>query len=176
MINKRDISMARTTLDMERRYQLGQIQNKVDKSSGKGLSSNDFTNDYKEKVDNNTKARHTHNNVSLLNSLNESMIDSWNTSIKYFDLFDGSSTESIELSSIDYDLFIIVFGDNTYIDSKILPYTSKQFCLSFRKNNEVIEEYYTFSEKNIKKIDTTTNVTIFKVIAFKRGVDLNGGN
>ncbi len=171
MINKRDISMARTTSDMERRYQLGKIPNKVDKTNGKGLSSNDFSNLYKENVDNNTKARHVHNNASLLNSLNEDMISSWNTSLKSFALFDGSSTGNIELSDIDFDLFTIVFGNDAYIESKMIPYTNKQFCLSLTKPSETIKEFYTFSEKNIQKTSATTNITIYKVIAYKKGVD-----
>ena len=42
------------------------ITNKVDKIEGKGLSTEDFTNDYKSQVDNNTSARHTHSNKSVL--------------------------------------------------------------------------------------------------------------
>ena len=42
------------------------IINKVDKIEGKGLSTEDFTNDYKSQVDNNTSARHTHSNKSVL--------------------------------------------------------------------------------------------------------------
>lgn len=37
-----------------------------EKTSGKGLSTNDFTNDYKNKVDSNTSNRHTHTNKSVL--------------------------------------------------------------------------------------------------------------
>lgn len=38
----------------------------VKQVSGKGLSSNDFSNDYKSKVDSNTTARHTHSNKNIL--------------------------------------------------------------------------------------------------------------
>lgn len=37
-----------------------------EKTSGKGLSTNDFTDDYKNKVDSNTSKRHTHTNKSVL--------------------------------------------------------------------------------------------------------------
>ena len=37
-----------------------------EKQTGKGLSTNDFTNDYKSKVDANTTNRHTHTNKSVL--------------------------------------------------------------------------------------------------------------
>lgn len=174
MISKRDISMARTTSDMERRYQLGKIPNKVDKTAGKGLSTNDFTNAYKENVDNNTKARHTHNNVSLLNSLKEANVDRWNkaTTDTIYTLFDGVSIDNIELENIDYDFFVIVYGNDNYIDSKIIYYTDKLFCLSLTTENETFKEFYTFSEKNIQKTSTTENISIFKVIAYKKGVDI----
>lgn len=41
---------------------------KVDKVNGKGLSTNDFTNDYKGQVDSNTQARHTHSNKGVLDN------------------------------------------------------------------------------------------------------------
>jgi len=41
---------------------------KVDAVSGKGLSTNDFTNTYKDNVDANTTARHTHSNKSVLDA------------------------------------------------------------------------------------------------------------
>jgi hypothetical protein len=42
--------------------------NKVDKITGKGLSTNDFTDGYKNAVDSNTNARHTHTNKELLDT------------------------------------------------------------------------------------------------------------
>ena len=43
-----------------------------EKVSGKGLSTNDFTNDYKNKVDSNTSNRHTHTNKSVLDGITAS--------------------------------------------------------------------------------------------------------
>lgn len=43
-----------------------------EKTSGKGLSTNDFTNDYKNKVDSNTSNRHTHSNKSILDGITAS--------------------------------------------------------------------------------------------------------
>lgn len=73
-ISKQDKNGVRTPTDIERRYKLGMLDelgnaeerlenlesNKVDKVTGKNLSSNDFTNAYVDKVDKNTQARHTH--------------------------------------------------------------------------------------------------------------------
>ena len=44
------------------------LDNKVDKVTGKGLSTNDFTDAYKDNVDDNTLARHTHSNKALLDT------------------------------------------------------------------------------------------------------------
>lgn len=44
------------------------LDDKVDKVSGKGLSTNDFTNTYKNNVDANTSARHTHSNKETLDA------------------------------------------------------------------------------------------------------------
>jgi hypothetical protein len=45
-----------------------ELDKKVDKVSGKGLSTNDFTNTYKSNVDANTSARHTHSNKETLDA------------------------------------------------------------------------------------------------------------
>lgn len=48
--------------------QQAELDKKVDKVSGKGLSTNDFTNTYKANVDSNTSARHTHSNKEILDA------------------------------------------------------------------------------------------------------------
>lgn len=48
------------------------LQGKVDVVSGKGLSTNDFTNDYKEQVDKNTNSRHDHSNKTILDNTSAS--------------------------------------------------------------------------------------------------------
>lgn len=52
-------------------------ENKVDKVSGKGLSTNDFTTTYKNNVDANTTARHTHSNINALNAVTDAKIAAW---------------------------------------------------------------------------------------------------
>lgn len=54
------------------------ISGKVDKVTGKELSSNDFTNTYKDNVDSNTNARHTHSNKSTLDGISSTDITNWN--------------------------------------------------------------------------------------------------
>lgn len=47
------------------------VKDKVDKVTGKGLSTNDYTNDEKTKVTENTKARHSHSNKALLDAYDQ---------------------------------------------------------------------------------------------------------
>lgn len=48
---------------------------KVDIIDGKQLSTNDFTNDYKSKVDSNTTTRHSHSNKSLLDTYTQTEVN-----------------------------------------------------------------------------------------------------
>ena len=45
--------------------------------TGKGLSTNDFTNTYKSNVDSNTTARHTHSNKSVLDGISSTKVSNW---------------------------------------------------------------------------------------------------
>ena len=53
------------------------LEDKVDKVTGKGLSSNDFTTTYKQAVDSNTSNRHTHSNKSVLDGITSGKIETW---------------------------------------------------------------------------------------------------
>ena len=54
------------------------ISGKVDKETGKGLSTNDFTSTYKDNVDSNTSARHSHSNKTVLDGISSTDITNWN--------------------------------------------------------------------------------------------------
>lgn len=54
------------------------LSNKVDKVAGKGLSTNDFTDGYKNAVDANTNARHTHSNKTVLDGITSTDVSNWN--------------------------------------------------------------------------------------------------
>ena len=54
------------------------LSEKVNKIEGKGLSTNDFTNEYKNNVDSNTNARHTHSNKSVLDNISSNDVSNWN--------------------------------------------------------------------------------------------------
>lgn len=57
-----------------------QLATKVDKVSGKGLSTNDFTNDYLSQVTSNTASRHTHSNKQTLDTITSTQ-EEFNTAI-----------------------------------------------------------------------------------------------
>ena len=55
------------------------LAGKVDKVYGKGLSTNDFTDAYKNAVDANTAARHTHSNKSVLDGITSDKVAAWDS-------------------------------------------------------------------------------------------------
>ena len=58
------------------RTNITNLQNdKVSKVDGKGLSTNDFTDNYKLQVENNTAARHIHNNKTLLDTYTQTEVN-----------------------------------------------------------------------------------------------------
>lgn len=180
MLNKRDVSRSRTPTDTERKYQLDSIPNKVDKEKGKGLSSNDFTNNYKNQIEVNSKNRHNHNNMSILNSISQDTLDGINLIIKQpqlYVLFEGNS-KKIELldNPINYDMMAVIYGNDTFSAVKwIFAANDMQFYISLDidQNN---------AEKSLCSILGTTlisdSLNIQKVIAFKfrKGVVVNGSN
>ena len=67
------------------------LANKVDKVTGKGLSTNDFTDAYKNNVDSNTNSRHTHSNKDTLDSITSADINNWNNKANMSDIPDTSN-------------------------------------------------------------------------------------
>lgn len=81
-LKKQDRNGSRTPSDIERKYKLGtieytveELENKVTKKDGKDLSTNDFTDSYKEQIEANTELRHIHSNMTLLNSYEQTEDD-----------------------------------------------------------------------------------------------------
>jgi len=70
----------------------------VEAEYGKGLSSNDFTTTYKNNVDSNTSARHTHSNKSVLDDISSSDISNWDS--KQETLVSGTNIKTINNQSI----------------------------------------------------------------------------
>ena len=74
------------------------ISGKVDKEAGKGLSSNDFTDTYKNNVDSNTSARHSHSNKSVLDDISSSDVSNWDS--KQDGLVSGTNIKTINNESL----------------------------------------------------------------------------
>lgn len=71
------------------------INSKVDKVTGKGLSTNDFTSAYKDKVDANTTARHTHSNKTVLDGITAEKVTSWDAKQDAISWMTDSETDAL---------------------------------------------------------------------------------
>ena len=77
------------------------IDSKVDKVTGKGLSTNDFTNAYKDKVDANTSARHTHSNKSVLDGITAEKVAAWDDKQERISWMDNTETDALFTAAWD---------------------------------------------------------------------------
>lgn len=77
------------------------LSGKVDKVSGKGLSTNDYTTAEKEQVAANTAARHSHDNKEVLDGVTAEKIAEWDSSSDNIVQLYGTWLESN--NSIDFD-------------------------------------------------------------------------
>ncbi|WP_405323272.1 hypothetical protein [Fibrobacter sp.] len=75
------------------------ISGKVDKEAGKGLSTNDFSDAYKDKVDANTTARHTHGNKDVLDATTASFTTDDETKLDGIEA--GAQVNKIETITVD---------------------------------------------------------------------------
>lgn len=175
MVNKRDLIRSRTPSDTELRYELSQIPNKVDKEPNKGLSTNDFTNAYKEELDKSVQDRHHHNNLVTLNHITTNNVDNWNTAYdtakaflqpeQLYNNIEGN-TESIEFPNnpLNYNYIAIVYGNEAVYDNKMLiPVGDKQFELKV----DTLKAVYKFSETGLTKV-SGDEIYIYDVLAYIR--------
>lgn len=97
------------------------LANKVTKEEGKGLSTNDFTNHYIEKINNSFGASHSHANKSVIDAITEDDILNWNsksntTFIVAYDNSTGQTGNIPFTKSIgNADYIDIVYGNNSGI-------------------------------------------------------------
>lgn len=172
-LKRQDRNGVRTASELQRRYKFGetektveetteavsslnaQFNNKVDKIPGKGLSTNDFSNTYKQDVEENTTARHTHTNKTVLNEITQENIDNWNSAEENSHthanktVLDGITqakvnawnTAKIRTNAVLYDLSTYKVSDLTILRSS---------CI--KKNNRVVINF-------VGTINITANVT-----------------
>ena len=89
------------------------ISGKVDKETGQGLSTNDFTTTYKNNVDSNTTARHTHSNKSVLDDISSIDITNWNSKADRNDIPDVSNFITRNVNDLTY------YYTKTEVDGKV---------------------------------------------------------
>lgn len=120
----------------------------VQKETGKGLSTNDFTNTYKTNVDSNTSARHTHSNKTVLDGITSANITSWNNKSD----FSGSYNDLKEKPTIPtVPTQVSAFtNDAGYLTSIPSEYITETELASKKYLTSVPSEYVTDSELNDK--------------------------
>lgn len=173
MISKRDLTRSRTPTDTEMKYQLSQIPNKVDKEPNKGLSTNDFTNEYKQELDRTIQNIHHHNNLGVLNALDRDDISDWNYAysianqlINPTKLYDSVSgvNESIpfELDPMNYHYLFIIYGTATDYENKLITPTNKQICITVGDE----KAYYKFNNQALEKQSGSNTILIYKILGY----------
>ena len=72
-----------STHPLENRVITQNLNNKVNKETGKGLSTNDFTNEYKISLENSSSNSHTHSNKEVLDNITSEKIEIWDNAGSY---------------------------------------------------------------------------------------------
>ena len=173
MINKRDLTRSRTPTDTEMKYQLSQIPNKVDKEPNKGLSTNDFTDEYKRELDRTVQNVHNHNNMRVLNTIDSDDLSNWNsaynitnkliTPVELYNSEEGSNENVIlTLNPMNYQYIFIIYGNEIDYDNKLITPINKQFCITL--DNE--KSYYKFSDNGLEKQNGSDAILIYKVLGY----------
>lgn len=117
---------------MSQKATTDELNKKVDKVNGKGLSTNDFTNDYKTKVDNNTTARHSHSNKTILD----------NTTASY------TTAEKTKLSSLTQEVNLNI--TSVFLEANDTPTTIYTSSTSLVGRKFKIEFYYDTGAKSAR--------------------------
>lgn len=173
MISKRDLTRSRTPTDTEMKYQLSQIPNKVDKEPNKGLSTNDFTNEYKRELDRSIQNLHHHNNLGVLNNIDRDDINDWNYAynianqlinpIELYNSVEGTNSNIVfNLSPINYVYLFIICGTETDYENKLITPTNKQFCITV--GNE--KSFYKFNNQILEKQSGSDSILIYKILGY----------
>lgn len=165
-----------STHPVENRVITKNLNNKVSKEPGKGLSTNDFTDEYKNAIGTATTSSHTHSNKDILDGITTDNINNWNLGVP-FSLFENSSgsADNITLNetSANYRCIDIVFGNSSsiYDTKRIYNPDGKNIALSISsnsatsiavriENDSISGTTITRGTRNKFAIDSTGTVTI----------------
>lgn len=115
------------------------LNQKVNKESGKSLTSNDFTDDYKTKLDTSYSNYHTHSNKTVLDGISSSDITNWNnkSDLTPYTLYENSSGSASNItlltSASNYDFIDIVYGNSSiYKTQRVYSPNGKSIELGVR--------------------------------------------
>lgn len=137
------------------------ISGKVDKVAGKELSTNDFTNTYKDNVDSNTSARHTHSNKSVLDNISSADITNWNNksdfSGDYNDLTSKPQKTLYSGTDIREKLLKIIMDINASI-SEEPNYDTLIGTIYFESS--IVNNYINANQYNFYNLTNTINNTV----------------
>lgn len=100
------------------------LSGKVDKVTGKGLSSNDYTDDEKANVVANTTVRHLHDNKAVIDEITADRITAWDTVDGKLPLSGGTLTGKLATKDIAVGGEIIV-GNGNDINIASMPWKIK---------------------------------------------------
>lgn len=97
------------------------LANKVSKEKGKGLSTNDFTDYYVNRINNSFGVSHSHNNKEVLDGITSSDIDNWNAkgNLSHDIVYENSAGQTGNIPFLESisnaDFIDIVFSNNSSI-------------------------------------------------------------
>ena len=163
--------------------------NKVDKISGKGLSTNDFTDAYKNAVDDNTNARHTHTNKELLDTYTQTEVDLADAVSKKHshsnidvlnateEAFTTALKNKVDNLIQEVDTMLESYYDKTEVDTMLESYYDKTAVdtlltsyVTISTLNTTLANYY-----NKTEVDTKVNAVNTELNKIKR-FDVANGN
>ncbi|MGG7200183.1 pyocin knob domain-containing protein [Clostridium butyricum] len=135
------------------------LSQKVDKINGKGLSTNDFTDDYKNQLIDGNNKKHTHDNKSIIDTITQTLINSWNSAYSHIsdtikhitsaertlwntvsnklDKSGGTLTGKINILGSAKDNPLNVRGINGIMDNGYGDFESSDLYLNYNTTNKV---------------------------------------
>ena len=132
------------------------LNNKVSRETGKGLSTNDFTDDYKDKIDTSSAESHTHSNKSVLDNLTQSVINNSHAHNNK-DVLDNISSEDINRwnsssgsSSAIYQMYYTDYAGYVWFNDGFLVQWGRTSVTPTAVNTDTTARItYTYSYDNI---------------------------
>lgn len=168
------------------------LNNKVNKDGNKVLSTNDFTTIYKNNVDSNTNARHTHSNKTVLDGISSTDITEWNNKSDFNGNYNNLTNKPISKGNFTPELYngneeivapIMSYGNYVKIENLVYIYAGLSFnndtnCLAignlpFNINVNFPDQTHSgikiYTTDNVNSSNTETyNITAFRNLSYSQ--------